>query len=255
MLRPLQDAHRTLDDERRDRLLRRYARERRPADLERLVVAYRGLARRIARRFSTGSASPDDLEQVAYEGLIKAIERFDPERGAAFTSFAVPTMLGELRHYLRDTAWPTHVPRRLQERNRSVRVAATEFMALHGRTPTAMDLAESLGHGVEEILEALELSAAMSVESLDVAGRDEEGAHLVAERIGHEDPGYDHVECLTAIAQTLPALTIAQRQALRLHFGEALTSRQVARRLGITRSQAARDLSSAIATMRQLQAA
>jgi RNA polymerase sigma-B factor len=232
---------------RRARLLRRYARHRDTADLERLVVSYRPLARGLARRYSAMSAGVEDLEQVACEGLIKAIQRFDPGRGAAFTSFAVPTILGELRRYLRDTAWPAHVPRPLQQRVREVRTTATAFAARRGRAATACELAGVLERDVEEVVEALDVTVSLNVASLDAGAE-----RAPTERLGTEDPGYERVECLTAIEQLLPRLTHHQRQALRLHFDEDLGYRQIARRLGVPRAQAARDLDAAVSTLRHL---
>jgi RNA polymerase sigma-B factor len=201
------------------------------------------------------SATAEDLEQVAYEGLIKAIHRFDPDRGSAFTSFAVPTMLGELRRYLRDTAWPAHVPRPLQERVREVRATAAAFVARRGRTPTARDLASVLDRDIEEVVEALDVTTSLSIASLDAVPARTDNAEPPAERLGSEDPGYEYVECLAAIEQLLPALTRQQRQALRLHFDENLGPRQIARRLGVSRAQAARDLDAAVSTLRDLQRA
>jgi RNA polymerase sigma-B factor len=243
-------------ERRRDRLLHRYARHRDPRDLERLVISYRPLARSLARRYAAASAATEDLEQVAYEGLIKAIQRFDPDRGSTFASFAVPTILGELRRFLRDTAWPAHVPRPLQERVRQVRAAASALGAQAGRAPTARVVAGYLGCDPEAVVEALEVSASLSVASLDARPADgDEGSRTHAERLGREDPGFERVEYLASIEQVLPDLSTVQRQALRLHFGEELSCRQIAHRLGVSRAEAARDLRSAVSTLRELQAA
>ncbi len=255
-LRALPGASRADCEVRRQRLLRRYVRYHDRADLEQLVVSYRPLVRGLARRYSAASATAEDLEQVAYEGLIKAIHRFDPDHGSAFTSFAVPTILGELRRYLRDTAWPAHVPRPLQERVREVRATATAFAARHGRMPTARELAGALDREVEEIFDALEVTTSLSIASFDAAAAQADDADRPpAERVGSEDAGYERVECLAAIEQLLPALTRHQRQALRLHFDENLGYRQIARRLGVSRSEAARDLEDAVSTLRHLQEA
>jgi RNA polymerase sigma-B factor len=244
------------EEDRRRRLLRRYALYRDPDDLERLVVSYRSLARGLARRYASASPSTEDLEQVAYEGLIKAIQRFDPDQGSAFPSFAVPTILGELRRYLRDTVWPARVPRPLQERVRQVRLAAAAFTARHGRSPTAREIADGLHCDTEAVIDALEVSSSLSIASLDARAPESENGRLSpAELIGNDDPGYERVECLTAIEQALPALTSGQKRALRLHFGEDLTSREIARRLGVSRSEAARELDAAVTVLRQLQAA
>ena len=235
----------------RERLHRRFARRRRPDDLEQLVISYRPLTRALARRYTTSSCAREDLEQAAYEGLIKAIRRFEPGRGVAFASFAVPTILGELRRYLRDTTWPARVPRSLQERARAVRSASEDFAAERGRNPTAQELAVSLGCADEEIMEALGVASSLSVVPLDAPARESDvPTTCVADQVGAEDPGFERVECLAAIEDALPALTSAQKHVLRLHFAEDLTQREIALRLRISRAEVARDLGAAIARLR-----
>jgi RNA polymerase sigma-B factor len=251
MLRPGTPTGASTDERARERLLRRYARWKHRDDLEELVLSYRPLARALARRYATAAGTREDLEQAAYEGLIKAIRRFEPERGAAFASFAVPTILGELRRYLRDTAWPAHVPRSLQERVREVRAAAEAFSAMHGRHPTVRDLAREIGYDDEPVAEALGVSSALSVVPLDAPVRDHEASMAsVADHVGVDDPGFERVECLAAIEEALPMLTRGQKTVLRLHFAEDLTQRQIAGRLGVSRSEVARDLGDAIARLR-----
>jgi RNA polymerase sigma-B factor len=243
------------DERVRDRVLRRYARWRRPEDLEALVVSYRPLARSLARRYATPPGSREDLEQAAYEGLIKAIHRFKPERGARFESFAVPTVLGEVRRYLRDTAWSARVPRSLQDRAREVRSAAEGFSAVHGRAPTARELARALGCDDETVAAALGVASSLSVVSPDAPALQAGAATAsAAEQLGADDPGYDRVECLAAIEESLPALTSGQKTVLRLHFGEDLTQRQIAAQLGRSRSEVARDLGEAVARLRAVAA-
>jgi RNA polymerase sigma-B factor len=250
MLQPGAHNGATTDERNRERLLRCYARWKRPEDLEDLVLSYRPLARALARRYATAAGAREDLEQAAYEGLIKAIQRFEPERGAAFASFAVPTILGELRRYLRDTAWPAHVPRSLQERVREVRVAAEDFSAVNGRNPTPGELARTIACDDETVVEALGVSSALSVVPLDGPAHDHDSPTAVAEQVGVDDPGFERVECLTAIEEALPMLTRGQKTVLRLHFAEDLTQRQIAGRLGVSRSEVARDLGHAIARLR-----
>jgi RNA polymerase sigma-B factor len=250
MLRPGSPNKTSTDERTRERLLRRYARWKRPEDLEELVLSYRPLARSLARRYATATGAREDLEQAGYEGLIKAIHRFEPERGAAFASFAVPTILGELRRYLRDTAWPAHVPRSLQERVREVRSASEGFSAVHGRHPTVRELARELGCDDEPVAEALGVSSALSVVPLDGPARDHDASTTVAEHVGVVEPGFERVECLAAIEGALPALTHGQKTVLRLHFAEDLTQRQIAERLGVSRSEVARNLGYAIARLR-----
>jgi RNA polymerase sigma-B factor len=234
-------------------LLRRYARLRRPRDLERLVISYRPLALALARRYATASAAREDLEQVACEGLIKAILRFEPHRGTPFTSFAVPTILGELRRHLRDTTWPARLPRSLQERVRAVRSAAEELSGRRGRNPTVRELALALECGEEEIVEALAVPAALSLVPLDAPAGDAEDA-TVADRVGAEDPGFEWVECLATIEEAIPLLTSDQKSVLRLHFEEDLTQRQIAARLGMARTEVARSLAEAVARLRAVAA-
>jgi RNA polymerase sigma-B factor len=239
----------------RKRLLRRYARWHRPADLEALVISYRPLARALARRYAATSFTHDDLEQAACEGLIKAIRRYDPERGTPFPSFAVPTILGELRRFLRDTSWPAHLPRSLQERVREVRVAAEEFHGLNGRAATVRELALLLGCDEEPVVEAIGVTASLNVLPLDRPSRQDGTATTsVAEYVGVDDPGYEHVECLAAIEDALGVLTRGQKTVLRLHFAEDLTQRQIAGRLGVSRSEVARNLNDAVARLRAVTA-
>lgn len=249
MLRPGSQDGVSTDERTRERLLRCYARWKRPEDLEELVLSYRPLARALARRYATGAR--EDLEQAAYEGLIKAIRRFEPDRGAPFASFAVPTILGELRRHLRDTSWPAHLPRALQERLREVRAAAEDFSAAHGRNPTPRELALHIGCDDEAVLEALGVSSALSVVPLDAPVRDRDLSTVsIADQIGADDPGFERVECLASIEEALPTLSRGQKTVLRLHFAEDLTQREIAGRLGVSRSEVTRDLGAALARLR-----
>jgi RNA polymerase sigma-B factor len=245
---------RKLDEEHRRRLLERYARLRRADDLERLVVSYRPLACSLARRYHVGSHVDPDLEQAAYEGLVKAIRRFEPDRGTPFTTFAVPTILGEVRRYLRDTVWPAHVPRKVQERVRAVRRTAEAFGATHGRSPSVAELAAALDCGHEEIVEALAAVSSTRTVSFDAqaTGREE---YPLADRLGGVDPAYDRVECLTAIDHAFPRLPIDEQTVVQLHFGAELTQRQIASRLGYSRSHVGRLLGSALDHLRETAAA
>jgi RNA polymerase sigma-B factor len=233
----------------RRRLLRRYARLRRPEDLEHLVRSYRPLVRALARRFGSPDAR-EDLEQAASEGLIKAIQRFEPERGVEFATFAVPTILGELRRHRRDTAWPAHVPRRVQERVQAVRAATDRMTSASGKPPTARQLAYWLRCDEEEIVEALCAASSVTVVSLDGPARPENDALAVVDRLGTTDPGYEQVECLAAIEDALPLLSPAQRRVIRMRFGDDLTQSQIAGRLGVSRSEVARVLGAAVERLR-----
>jgi RNA polymerase sigma-B factor len=251
MTRRERPASRRLSEPERNRLHVRYARERRPSDLEALVVSYMPLSRALARRYTTGHGDAD-LEQVACEGLVKALQRFDPERGTPFTSFAVPTILGELRRHLRDTSWTAHVPRKVQERLRAVRKAAGDFSATHGRAPSAQELSAILECEEESVVDALTAASTLNTVPLDEPTT--EGL-TTADRLGTVDPGYDRIECLCAIDRALPRLTRDERTVVDLHFGADLTQRQIATEIGVSRSQVGRLLGSALDTLRASAAA
>jgi RNA polymerase sigma-B factor len=225
-------------------LLRRYARTQDPRDLEELVARFRPLARRLALRYARGGEPLDDLEQVANLGLVKALQRFDPDKGFAFTSFAVPTILGELKRSFRDSAWSAHVPRSMQERSARVREATERLETEHGRPPTVSEIATRLGCEDEEVLEAMSALGALSSVSFD-APSPEEGL-TVGDRIGGEDGGYELAEDLAAIQAALPTLSDIQRQVLELRFGEDLKQSEIAREVGVSQMQVSRLLRAAV---------
>jgi RNA polymerase sigma-B factor len=226
------------------RLLRRYACLRDPRDLDELVRRFRPLARRLALRYARGSEPADDLEQVANVGLVKALHRFDPAKGYAFTTFAVPTILGELKRSFRDTAWIAHVPRSVRERSARVRASADDLEHQLGRAPTAREIAGAVGGCEEEVVEAISALGALSSLSLDVATTDD--AAPLVEQLGYDDDGYEHAEDLAAIEAALPALTDVQQTVLRLRFDEDLKQSEIARRLGVSQMQISRVLRAAL---------
>jgi RNA polymerase sigma-B factor len=225
-----------------DVLLRRYAADRDPADRDRIFDRFRPLARRLALRYARGAEPVDDLEQVASLGLLKAIERFDPERGFAFTSFAVPTILGELRRSFRDTAWAAHVPRSLQERVADVRSHTDAWVGRHGHMPTVRELAEALGCDEEEVIDALQAASALAPVSLEAGAPSDEEDGVLADRLGNEDPGFELVDDRVALGAALPALTDVQREVLRLRFEEELKQSEIAERIGVSQMQISRVL-------------
>ena len=243
-------AFRRLDEPARERLLRRYAEHGHPDDLEQLVLSYRPLAHALARRYTPGQLADADLDQAACEGLIKAIQRFDPARGIPFTSFALPTILGEVRRYLRDTAWCAHVPRALKERAHILSLTRERLTTETGRPPSAAQLAAALGWAQEDVVEALSAVAARSGLPYDVAApADSEVASLI-DHTGEVDPGYELVECATSVARALPFLPPEERDVIRLRFGDDLTQRQIAKRLGYSRSRVGRLLTRGLDRLR-----
>jgi RNA polymerase sigma-B factor len=221
-------------------LLRRYAEERRPADLDVLVRRFQPLARSLVRRYRDSSVARDDLEQAASLGLVTALQRFDPSRGCAFSTFAVPTILGEIRRQHRDTLWPAHVPRLVKERARRVRLAADELAARQGRAPRPGDIAELLGIVEEDVIEALVAGATLSRVSLEQASQDaDDHAPHVAE-VGDEDPGYELAECRADLERAIPKLDDAEQRVLRLRYAEELTFTEIGRALSVRPAHAAR---------------
>jgi RNA polymerase sigma-B factor len=229
-------------------LAQRYARSRADADLDRAFAAWRPLAHRLARRYFASGAPLEDLEQVACLGLVHALKRFDADRGVAFTSFAVPTILGELRRFLRDTAWAVHVPRRVQERVAEVWSAVDDHRTEVQRPATPGDIAGRMGCSVEEVSEALLASANRHAVPLDapLTDDDHDGPLTLPDVLGHADPGFALALDLDAIRSALPTLTPPQRRAIELRFGEDLTQSAIAERLGVSQMQVSRLLRSGL---------
>ena len=216
-----------------DELLRRFAAKRDPADLEALVLRYRPLARSLARRHARGPDGLEDLEQVACLGLVKAIQGFDPARGFAFSTYAVPTIAGELKRWYRQTAWAAHVPRRVQERVVAVRATADRLTTARGRPATAEAVARALRCETEDVIDALCAAEALMPVSLDgAAGPDADAG--AAHGLGAEDPGFELAEGRAAVEDALMQLSRHERELLRLRFDEELTHERIAQRLGTT---------------------
>jgi RNA polymerase sigma-B factor len=233
-------------------LFARYRRGDDPAAREALVERFLPLAKQLARRYHRGDVPLEDLVQVASLGLLNAIDRFDPERGIAFSTFAVPTIAGELKRYFRDKAWFVHVPRDLNEL--ALRVDRTAELLVHrlGRMPTASDIADHLDLTLEEVLEAREAAAAYRADSLDrPASEDhEDGARLV-DVLGADDPGFGCAEQSATVERLMRALTDRQREILRLRFGEDLTQSEIGERVGLSQMQISRLLRQAIGRLRE----
>ncbi|MFL5849948.1 MAG: SigB/SigF/SigG family RNA polymerase sigma factor, partial [Solirubrobacteraceae bacterium] len=216
-----------------------------------LVERFLPLARQLARRYQRGDEPFDDLVQVASLGLVKAVDRFDLDRGVAFSSYAVPTILGELKRYFRDTGWAVHVPRGLQERVMKVDQTVSKLTIRLGRAPSVADIAEEMGLELEEVLEAMDASQAYDAVSLE-AGRDterpEEGT--IGETLGEEDERLDLVEYGTAIEGTLRALPDRDRLVLKLRFVDDLTQSEIAERIGVSQMQVSRLIRRALERLR-----
>ena len=222
-------------------LLLRYRRDGDLAARDELVERYLPLAGRLAARYRHTGEPHEDLVQVACVGLLKAIDRYDPERGTGFTRYAVPTMLGELKRHFRDRGWAVHVPRGTQELVLRVGEALGTLPARLGRSPSARDVAEWLEAPVEEVILAMEAAVAYEAVSIDAprAGGEEEGWSL-AESIASEEPGYELVELKEVLSGTLAALPARERLILHLRFNEDMTQTEIARRVGVSQMHVSR---------------
>jgi RNA polymerase sigma-B factor len=228
-------------------LLVRYHERGDIAARQELVERFLPLARDLALRYTYTDETFDDLFQVASLGLIKAIDRFDPGRGTKFTSYAAPTILGELKRHFRDKGWSLHVPRELQERTLAVGHAMERLSTELGRSPKVREVAEHLGCSVEKVLEAQEAAASYEAASLDapVARADDESAALV-EMLGSEDDAYELVEDREAIARTWKELPDVERSVLELRFMHDLNQREIGERIGYSQMHVSRLLRRAL---------
>jgi RNA polymerase sigma-B factor len=226
------------------RLFRRYRDDRDEHAKERLVERFIPLAHWLARRYAWGREPMDDLVQVACVGLMKSIERFDPDRGVAFSTYAVPTIAGELRRHLRDTSWSVHVSQRVRQRVLDVTRATDELRGLLGRSPTADEVAQAIGESVECVAEAAEAASAYEATSLDLA----------PDRRTFEDDGFDLVEYGAILEPALGALPDRERVILRLRFDLDLTQSEIAKTLGMSQMHVSRLLRRSLERLRTVAA-
>jgi RNA polymerase sigma-B factor len=234
-------------------LFRRYVREADRAAKEELVLRFLPLAQKLARRYSRSPGSPEDLEQVASLGLVKAIDRFDPDRGSSFPAFATPTILGELKRYFRDSGWAIHVPRHAQERAHAIELAVGELTNRYGRVPTVDQIASHLSLSSEQILDGLEATLAQGALSLQAyGGRSEEEDWSIGDALGAEDERLELVDEAVTVASALRGLPERDQRILRLRFLEELTQREIGLRFGISQMQVSRILRRSIARLRAL---
>ena len=233
--------------------LRAYADHREPGARERLIRDYLPLANAIARRFDRGQRVPlEDLQQVAAIGLLKALDRYDPAHGAAFSTFAVPTMRGEIMRYLRDFTWTVRPPRELQQRAIRIEREREQLTNGLGRNPTARELAAQVGCTLEELLDASEAAHARASDSFDRPVTTQEGdAATLGERLGQEDPGFEAAESSATLDRLLNTLSEREQLVLRLRFREDLTQTEIARRIGCSQMHVSRIQRAAVAQLVQ----
>jgi len=232
-------------------LLRRYHRDGDIAAREQLVTRFLPLARSLALRYKRGNEPIDDLFQVASLALVKAVDRFDPERDVAFSSFAVPTIAGEIKRYFRDHAWAVRVPRGLQERILEVDRAVGRLSRELGRSPTPGEIAESVELSMEEVLEAMEASSAASALSMEAEPvREADDGRALSDTLGYDEEGYERVENREAVGALLRGLDEREREILRLRFVEGLSQQQIGEQIGVSQMHVSRLLRRALARLR-----
>jgi RNA polymerase sigma-B factor len=237
-------------------LLVRYHEQGDLAAREELCERFLPLARDLALRYTYTDEPFDDLLQVASLGLVKAIDRFEPGRGTKFTSYAAPTILGELKRHFRDKGWSLHVPRDLQERTLAVSRATETLSKELGRSPNVREVAEHLGCSAEKVLEAQEAAASYEAASLDApTARDDDDAASLVDMLGGEDSAYELVEDRDAIASSWMALPEVERQVVELRFIHDLTQREIGERIGYSQMHVSRLLRRALRRLESAAAA
>ena len=215
-----------------------------------LVRGFLPVAQHIARRFSNRGEPLDDLVQVATVGLINAIDRYSPERGSDFFSFAVPTISGEVRRHFRDLGWSMRVPRRLKDLHVSINGAVSELSQSLGRAPKPTEIADKLGVPVSEVLEGLEASEAYRSSSLDEMLSSEQGSATVGELVGEADAELDRVDFRQALRPVLAELAERERTIVLLRFFGNMTQTQIAERVGISQMHVSRLLAQTLDRLR-----
>ena len=231
-----------------ERLFRRFGATRDPALRERLVSAHVGLAASLAARFSTRHESPEDLQQAALLGLVHAVDRFDPDRGVQFTTFAWATISGELKRHFRDRTWGVRVPRRLQELYLNTAEAMDALTHALGRSPTVQEVADRLEVSTEDVLEALEARSAYRLGSIDAPiGDDESDGGM---QLGESESGYGRVEERAVIERLVDRLPPRERQIIHLRFDQELTQAEIAERVGVSQMHVSRLLSNSLQKLR-----
>jgi RNA polymerase sigma-B factor len=232
-------------------LFARYVDGRAPVDREALVERFLPLARSLARRYERPGEPFDDVFQVACFGLIKAVDRFDPGRDVSFSSYATPTIVGEIKRYYRDHTWAIRVPRGVKDRSLIVGQKLTERSSRLGRQPTVAELAEACALDEEQVLDALEASSAYRASSLSaLRDNDDEAGDTLGDTVGTTDEGFDRAEDRATLDSLLPALTHRNREILRMRFEEDMTQAEIGYWVGVSQMQVSRIIRQSVARLR-----
>jgi RNA polymerase sigma-B factor len=229
----------------------RYLRQGDPTARDQLVERFLPLARQLARRYQRAEEPLDDLVQVASIGLIKAIDRFDPDREVAFSSYAVPTILGELKRHFRDKRWSVRVPRDLQELALKVdRKVADLSRELH-RSPTVQEIAQATEASEEQVLEAMEAAAAYRATSIDAPrGSEDDASDTLGDQMGRDEKGFGLAEDRATLHRLLTTVTEREREVLRLRFEEDLTQAEIGEQIGVSQMQVSRIIRQSLSRLR-----
>jgi RNA polymerase sigma-B factor len=216
-----------------------------------LVEEHMRLAEFLARRFAHRGESGDDLRQVALVGLLKAVERFEPDRGLQFSSFATPTITGELKRYFRDRGWAVRVPRRVQELHLELDRTVNELSQELGRPPTPAEIAQRAGVLEEDVLESMEAGSLYRLASIDAGRSDDESSPSPAQRLGEIDPELSAVDDRVAVSEMLAVLPEREQKIVYLRFFEGLTQSEIADEIGISQMHVSRLLVRSLETLGQ----
>src|SRR6478735_1234426 len=222
----------------------------RDAARDSLVHLHLPLVEHCARRFRNRGEPLEDLVQVGTIGLIKSVDRFDTERGVEFSTYATPTIIGEIKRYFRDKGWAIRVPRRLQELRMQIGTASAELTQSLGRSPTPRELAEAIGCSVEEIVEGIESSNAYSTLSLDATDDSDDSTASMLDAIGVDDEGLEHVEIRESIKPLLDRLEPREKKILLLRFFKNMTQSQIAEEIGVSQMHVSRLLNRTLEQLR-----
>lgn len=217
---------------------------------DQVIEAFLPLAQHLANRFGGRGEPIEDLVQTATVGLIKAVDKFDPERGTEFAAYAIPTIIGEIKRHFRDRTWDIRVPRRLQELRLSISEATSNLLQDLGRSPTIADIAEHLGLSEEEVLEGLEGARAYNAVSLSAPATDGDRATELGDLIGAEDNEFELAELRVALGPAMAALDEREQRILTLRFYGNMTQSQIAEQVGVSQMHVSRLLTRALVKLR-----
>jgi RNA polymerase sigma-B factor len=235
-------------------LFERYRDPRGHVDRNAVVERFLPLARQIAARYQRPEEPFDDLFQVACFALVKAVDRFDPARGIAFSSYAVPTITGEIKRHFRDRTWALRVPRDLQDLSLRVDRVVGDLARQEGHQPSVDDVAQTLGIEPEDVLEAMQASNAYRTTSLAAPspGADDEAAMTLGDRIGCVEDGFHRAEQRALLSELMRSLTLRERNVIRMRFEQDLTQAEIGERIGVSQMQVSRILRQALSRLRTM---